>query len=215
MQTSAERYETFRKAYPFRIKQKRRTVHFNANGTVHDVREGAEDETSSEWGERYRPGHVIERRANGFSVPLLFLSALADPVFWEHHCFAVRGIESLHDARVLRLDFEPALRVSTVDWMGTAFVDSATSVLQRVEFQLAGLESNDVPRRLEGYTTFRSPSPFIVIPDSTVAMWWRRDAADYEAPWNGPDTVQLLELLTVTYRKGAPPANTNAAPPRR
>jgi hypothetical protein len=213
LQMSAERYESFRKAYPFQIKQKRRTIHLNPNGTAHDVREGTEDETSNDWGERYRPGRVIDRRANGFSVPLLFLSALADPVFWEHHCFTVRGIEALRDQRVLRLEFEPAVSVSTVDWMGTAFVDSATSVLRRVEFQLAGLRDNDVPRRLEGYTTFRSPSPFIVIPDSTVAMWWRRDPSAYEAPWNGPDTVQLLELLSVRYRKGTPPTST--PPPRR
>jgi hypothetical protein len=114
---------------------------------------------------------------------------------------------------VLRLEFEPAMSVSSVDWMGSAFVDSATSVLQRVEFQLSGLQPNDVVRRLEGYTTFRSPSPFIVVPDSTVAMWWRRSETQYEAPWNGPDTVQLLELLAVTYDKGKPPAN--AVSPRR
>ena len=97
--------------------------------------------------------------------------------------------------------------------MGSAFVDSATSVLQRVEFQLVGLQPSDVVRRLEGYTTFRSPSPYIVVPDSTVAMWWRRGETEYEPPWNGPDTVQLLALLTVTYNKGKPPAN--AAAPRR
>jgi hypothetical protein len=82
-----------------------------------------------------------------------------------------------------------------------------------VEFQLSGLRDIDVPRRLEGYTTFRSPSPFIVIPDSTVAMWWRREPTAYEPPWSGPDTVQLLELLGVTYRKGKPPAG--ADPSRR
>jgi len=213
LQMSAERYESFRKAYPFRIKQKRRTVHFNANGTARDVREGTEEEKSTQWGERYQPGRVIDRRANGFSVPLLFLSALADPVFWDHHCFAVRGVETFHDARVLRLEFQPALNVSSVDWMGSAFVDSATSVLERVEFQLVGLQPSDIVRRLEGYTTFRSPSPYIVVPDSTVGMWWRRGETDYEPPWNGPDAVQLIELLTVTYNKAKPPAN--AATPRR
>ena len=205
LRMSAERYESFRKAYPFRIKQKRRTIHFNRTGGARDIREGTEDETSSGWGEPYRPGGVIDRNAAGFSVPLLFLSALADSVFWEHHCFAVRGVESLLGGRVLHLDFEPALSVTTVDWMGTAFIDSATSVLRRVQFQLAGLLDTDVPHRLEGYTTFRSPSPFIVVPDTTVAMWWHRDVSAYEGAWKGPDTVQLLELLTVTYSKRKPP----------
>jgi hypothetical protein len=205
LRMSAERYESFRKTYPFRINQKRRTVRFNPNGTAREVREGTEDESSSGWGEPYRPGAVIDRRANGFSVPLLFLSALANPVFWEHHCFSVRGIEPLLDSRVLRLNFEPAVNVSSVDWMGTAFIDSATSVLRRVEFQLAGLRDDDVPRRLEGYTTFRSPSPFIVIPDSTIAMWWRNEPSVYQGSWHGPDVVQLLTLLGVTYGKATPP----------
>jgi hypothetical protein len=62
-----------------------------------------------------------------------------------------------------------------------------------------------VPRRLEGYTTFRSPSPFIVIPDSTVAMWWRRDPADSIDGWTGPDVAQVLQLLDVSYKKAKPP----------
>lgn len=204
LRMSAERYDTFRKAYPFRIRQLRRTIRFNADGSARTVREGTEVAAANEWGEPYRRGKVIDRSSRGFSVPLLFLSALADSVFWEHHCFAVRGMESLRDARVLRLEFVPALGIETVDWAGTAFVDSATSMLRRVEFQLAGLRDDDDPRRLEGYTTFRSPSPFIVVPDSTVAMWWRRDPSVAGA-WTGPDVIQVLRLLEVTYRKAKPP----------
>ena len=127
-------------------------------------------------------------------------------MFWRHHCFAVRGIETLAQDRVLRLDFIPIPTVTEPDWMGTAFVDSATSMLRRVEFQITGLHENEVPQRLEGYTTFRSPSPFIVIPDSTVGLWWRREPGTYKPPWTGPDVVQLLQLLGVTYRKETPPA---------
>jgi hypothetical protein len=205
LKMSAERYDAFRKAYPFTIRQQRRTIRFAPTGVARNVREEEEQETSNGWGEPYRLGKVIDRRASGFSVPLLFLSALADPVFWQHHCFAVRGIESLADARVLRLEFAPTPSVAQVDWMGTAFIDSATSVLRRVEFQLAGLQDGDVVRRLEGYTTFRSPSPFIVIPDSTLAMWWRRDASSAPGGWAGPDVVQLLRLLEVKYKKAKPP----------
>jgi len=203
----AERYDAFRKIYPFQIRQKRRTVRFNPDGTAREVRESSEEATSSEWGERYEPGKVVDRSSRGFSVPLLFLSALADPVFWRHHCFAVHGIETLGRDRVLRLTFVPVPMVAEPDWMGTAFVDSATSMLRRVEFQIAGLRENDVPRRLEGFTTFRSPSPFIVIPDSTVALWWRREASTYTNGWKGPDVVQLLQLQSVTYRKATPPTD--------
>jgi hypothetical protein len=210
LQMGAERYEAFRKAYPFQIRQKRRTVRFNPDGTAREVLEDTEQAASEDWGERYQPGRVVDRSSRGFSARLLFLSALADPVFWRHHCFAVHGIETLAQDRVLRLDFIPVPTVTEPDWMGTAFVDSATSMLRRVEFRITGLRDNEVPRRLEGYTTFRSPSPFIVIPDSTIALWWRREAATYKPPWTGPDVVQLLQLLGVTYRKGTPPAGASS-----
>lgn len=205
LRMGAERYDAFRKAYPFQVRQQRRTVRFASTGKAKEVRDGTEDVRSEDWGEPYRPGRVIEQNARGFSVPLLFLSALADSVFWEHHCFAVRGVESLHNERVLRLEFSPALGVRRVDWTGAALIDSATSVLRRVDFALVGLDPSDVPRRLVGHTTFRSPSPFIVIPDSTLAMWWRRDPVDTPA-WDGPDVVQLIRSVTVRYRKARPPA---------
>lgn len=201
----AERYDAFRRAYPFEMRQLRRTLRFNLDGSTRDVRESTEQATSAEWGERYEPGRVIDRSSRGFSARLLFLSALADPVFWRHHCFSVLGVESLGQDRVLRLTFTPTPSVTEPDWMGTAFVDSASSMLRRVEFQLAGLRDDDVPRRLEGYTTFRSPSPFIVIPDSTVALWWRREVNGPTPAWSGPDVVQLLQVLTVKYRKATPP----------
>ena len=209
LRMGAERYEAFRKAYPFQIRQKRRTVRFNPDGTARAVLEDTEQAASEDWGERYQPGRILDRSSRGLSARLLFLSALADPVFWQHHCFGVRGFETLAQDRVRRLEFVPVATVTEPDYMGTAFVDSATSMLRRVEFQMTGLRDNDVPRRLEGYTTFRSPSPFIVIPDSTVAVWWRREAGTYKPPWSGPDVVQMLELLGVTYRKGTPPAGAS------
>ncbi|HUQ79624.1 MAG TPA: hypothetical protein VM076_00730 [Gemmatimonadaceae bacterium] len=203
----AERYESFRKTYPFEVRQKRRTIRFNLNGTARQITENSEEVHSNDWGERYAPGKVVDRSSRGFSVPLLFLAALADPVFWRHHCFTVRGVETLGADRVLRLAFVPTPTVSEPDWLGTAFVDSATSMLRRVEFQIAGLGDRDIPRRLEGYTTFRSPSPFIVIPDSTVAMWWRRDPTESIDGWKGPDVAQVLHVLEVSYRKARPPGS--------
>ena len=208
LRMGAERYETLRKTYPFHITQKRRTVRYFADGKPREIREGNERASSDDWGERYRPGRVIDRSSAGFSAPLLFLASLGDSVFWAHHCFTVRGVESFAADRVLRLEFVPSPMVTTVDWMGTALIDSATSVLRRVEFQMSGLAEKDVPRRLEGFTTFRWPSPYIVVPDSTFAMWWRRDLDTAPGSWTGPDVVQLIHVLEVNYRKKKPPASS-------
>ena len=204
LRLGAERYEAFRKAYPFRIEQERRTITVGIDGKPKAVRRGHEQAQSDSWGDRYQPGRIVERLPTGFSVPILFIAALADPAFWKRHCFVVRGIESLGNDRAVRLQFAPARGVRDPDWEGTAFIDSTSGILRRVEFRLNGLSNTDRPRRFEGYTTFSSPSPFIAIPDSTVAMWWR-DGPRNQSEWGSPDIVQFIDVLAIKYRKSTPP----------
>ena len=123
-----------------------------------------EEANSDDWGDPYRPGKVIESNALGISIPILFLTTLAQAEFWRNHCFVARGVEDRNGVRVIRLDFEPALSIRSADWRGSALIDSATSILVRLDFRLAGLTDSSRPRRLEGYTTFVSPSPYFVVP---------------------------------------------------
>jgi hypothetical protein len=159
---------------------------------------------ASEWGDRYEPGNVLHRERLGFTVSLLFVHSLADPVFWDRHCLVARAVERRDGQPWLRLDFAPARDVTTPDWQGSAWLDSATSVLRRIEFRLTGLADDDSPRRLEGYTTFSAPSPFITIPDSSVAYWWRRSPAS-ELEWGKPDVLQLLHVTAIEYSGARPP----------
>jgi hypothetical protein len=202
LRMGAERYEGFRREFPFRVRVERRTTEFTPEGKV--IREVVHNEVVNDdkWGERYRPGRVLSRQRIGFSVPILFIANLADPVFWRGHCFEVRGIETLHANRVVRLAFRPSRERKEPDWEGAALLDSATSELRRIEFSLVNVGTRSVPRRLEGYSTFRSPSPFIVLPESTAAIWWRR-APGAESPF--PDVLQVLHVKEVTYRSGTPP----------
>ena len=202
----AERYEAFRRDYPFRATITRRTATIAANGKHARLSEETGDVESEAWGDRYRPGEVIQRSGLGFSIPLLFLGSLAQPEFWQHHCFRAAGIEEQKGARLLRLDFEPARTVRSPDWEGSAFIDSATSMLVRIDFRLARLTRTSRVQRLEGYTTFKSPSPFFVIPDSTVAGWWKRDPPE-NGRWGLPDVAQSLHTAAIEYRKARPPNN--------
>lgn len=201
----AERYREFRKSYPFEVRVVRRTAYTNlARDSVPMVRQQRERERSERWGDPYQPGRVIERSARGFSVPILFIAALADSAFWEHHCFAASGMEGTSGSRVVRLRFYRVPGTRDVDWEGAALIDSATSILRRVEFRLAGLDPGDVPKAFEGYTVFAAPSPYIVIPDTTVAMWWRRERAP-DADWGPPDVAQMIYVEAVRYRRQRPP----------
>jgi hypothetical protein len=198
----AERYEGFRKAYPFRAKVIRRTATLDSNGKVTRMVDSKEEVNSDDWGDPYRAGEVVESTPFGFSVPILFLETLAEPEFWRNHCFVARGVEDRSGSRVIRLDFEPAPNIRSADWQGSALIDSATSILVRLDFRLAGLTDSSRPRRLEGYTTFVSPSPYFVVPDSTIAGWWKRGPA--RGNWGMPDVVQSLHVASIDYRKARP-----------
>ena len=91
-------------------------------------------------------------------MPVLFVSALADSAFWNRHCFEARGVESHDGRRLIRLDFSPALDIRDPDWEGSAWLDSARSVLARVDFRLTNLRHVDGPQRFEGYTVFSTPT---------------------------------------------------------
>lgn len=199
----AERYEAFRRDYPFRATITRRTATVGPDGKLRRFVEETGEVQSENWGDPYRRGRIIQASGSGFLIPLLFLGALAQPEFWQHHCFRAAGVEYRDGARLLRLDFEPARNVRTIDWEGSAFIDSATSVLVRVDFRLARLTRNSQVQRLEGYTTFKSPSPFFVIPDSTVAGWWKR--GQINGKWGLPDVAQSLHTASIEYRKARPP----------
>ena len=168
----AEQYGTFRRRYPFALTVERRTELFISNYASPKNEKDEELTTSDAWGDRYFPGNVLQPTGNHeFFVPLLFVSALADSAFWARHCFVARGVESHDGRRVIRLDFTPALGVDEPDWEGAAWIDSAASVLARVEFRLTNLRDRNGPRRFEGYTVFTTPSPYIARPDSTFTRW--------------------------------------------
>jgi len=198
----AELYAQFRKAYPFRAQVIRRTATLDPNGKVTRMVDSKEQVNSEDWGNPYRACDVVESTPFGFSIPILFLETLAEPEFWRNHCFVARGVEAWNGSRAIRLDFEPALNIRSADWEGSALIDSATSVLVRLDFRLARLNESSRPRRLEGYTTFVSPLPYLVIPDSTIAGWWKRSPSN--GNWGMPDVVQSLHVASIEYRKARP-----------
>ncbi len=205
LRQGAEKYEYFRRSYPFEATVERRTASVPGSGSVKEIFSEKHRFRSENWEEKYRPGNIVKNaRSPDFLVPVLFLSTLADPAFWEHHCFVARGVESLNEFRVVRLEFS-ASSIRGPDWEGAALLDSATSLLRRVEFRVVNLDPNRGPRRMEGYSTYRAPSPFVVVPDTTVAIWWLRGPKP-DGQWGQPDVAQALYLEELKYRKATPPA---------
>ena len=204
LQQAAQKYDDFRRAYPFEAFVERRTVAVTADSAPKRVRVAKERYRSDNFDTEYRPGDVVRGRSTQFRVPLLLLSNLGDSVFWEHHCFVARGFQSYHGDRVVRLEFFPTDDVNGPDYAGTATLDSATSMLLRVDFHLTNTQGRREPAKLEGYTTFSSASPFVMVPDSTIAIWWMktRDQTD----WGDPDFAQSVHVDSLKYRRQKPPA---------
>jgi hypothetical protein len=203
LKQGAEKYDQFRQHYPFEASVERRTAAIPREGDIKRIIVKQETFRSESWERKYKPGDIIQYYPEGFTVPLLFLSTLGDSVFWEHHCFFAGAVESYRGARVVRLDFSPSNDVTGPDYEGTVFLDSATSHLLRVDFHVVNLRDRNGPRKLDGYMTFMSPSPFVMVPDTTGAVWWVR-GADH-GDWGKPDYAQIMFLQGLKYRKGTPP----------
>jgi hypothetical protein len=208
LKQAAEKYDQFRRLFPFEATIERRTAAVPRSGKVRRITAAKETFRSENWQEEYKPGDIIEYERGAFTVPILFLSTLGDSVFWEHHCFIARGVESYQGTRVVRLEFSPSTDVTGPDYAGAALLDSTTSHLLRVDFHLANLRQRNGPKRLEGYITFMSPTPYVMMPDTTVAIWWMRNVSD--TTWGNPDFGQSLNLQELRYRRSSPPAHENA-----
>lgn len=207
LKQGAEKYNEFRRLYPFEATVERRTARIPERGPVKRIVRANEKFRSETWETAYRPGNIVEysRSDGSFNAPILFLSTLGDSVFWENHCFIARGVESYRGARVVRLEFSPIPNLRGPDWRGAALLDSATSYLLRVEFHLVNLDPHKGLSRLEGYQTFGSPSPFVIIPDSVAAIWWTRERSNDDSNPERPDVAQSLHIDSLKYRKAKPP----------
>src|SRR5689334_9519147 len=198
----AEQYGNFRTRYPFALLVERRTELFDAYRNVPKHEDNDELTNSDEWGDRYFPGRVLQQTGQqSWFIPLLFVSALADSAFWARHCFVARGVENHDGRRVIRLAFSPARDITDPEWEGAALIDSAATVLTRVEFRLTNLRDRAGPKRYEGYTVFTTPSPYIARPDSTVAKWTSNGSAMGSRGWS----QQALVIRDVKYTKETPP----------
>lgn len=202
----AEQFENFRRAYPFDFTLEQRTTATSFGMVRPRPRVQLDTLASMAWGDRYMPGRVVMPRGRDeYFVPLLFVSALADPAFWRLHCFVARGVESRDGRRLIRLDFAPTVDVRDPDWEGSAWLDSARSVLARVDFRLTNLRNMIGPQRFDGYTVFSTPTPYIARPDSTVASWITGTPSGAFGEIRRSAGTQMLLIREVKYRGKKPP----------
>ena len=94
---------------------------------------------------------------------------LADPAFLAAHCFSYGGTEDLggHGAQVLRVDFQPAGRISVPDVEGSVYLDAHSFIVRRAVFRLTKPGAAKPPiLGLAVTTSFRELAPLVPVFDS-------------------------------------------------
>lgn len=141
---NAEQEHLLRRQYPFRYRLHRV---YDAYEPGFGLRKRQDDawygSTSTD---RYTPGKILRsgvkgaRRA-GTEVWIPSLLDLADTVFLNRHCFSYKGVVNLEGTQVHQLDFEPDNSlINSIDYRGSAYLDSTTYVIRRAEFTLTNIE---------------------------------------------------------------------------
>ncbi len=197
VQLAASTYEGFAEVWPFEVRLERKTSIRRGTGG-YALREARERVEGKRWREEYRPGNVVKSDRLGFSVPIFFVTLLGNRTFLENHCFRYDSLGTVDGSPFRILSFTPVPSIEKVDWAGRILLDPESGILRQIKFELVNLAGFRSLARFEGTTTFREVSPFVVIPDSTLAWWWR--TADRARERNSlPDVVQLLKVTELKF----------------
>lgn len=113
----------------------------------------------------YRPGRVVVRRQNRYSMVLPTILDLADDGFAKTHCFFYGGTttESTEKGTQtwIRLDVRVDDKLKSPDVNGSFYLDSATAQLRLMEIELS--RTDRLPPQLSAIGSVRSATRFVEI----------------------------------------------------
>ena len=159
--------------YPFQFaREERRFIRSDPGGDSTVSLDTVDYESRSR--RPYKVGTIIyiDYDAVGRRTRMMYLPTfrdLADPTFLVAHCFTYGGTEELggHGMQVLRVDFEPASRISAPDVEGSVYLDAKSFILRRAVFRLTKPGAAKPPvLGLEVTTSFRELVPLVPVFDS-------------------------------------------------
>lgn len=128
----------------------------------------------------YAVGRVVERAwepwGNGDSNVVIHTATLEDlgkAAFVANHCFSLAGRDTIGGQTLVRINFEPALRVRAADMAGAAFLDSVTYELRYTKTSITRPENSLARTDLLSMTfrtKFHNIGPAIPLDDSAVVV---------------------------------------------
>jgi hypothetical protein len=170
---NAERERVLRGSYPFqyRIERTRRSewsgsVSRYVRDTVVFLSNALDPYTP---GRTVRPAYSGEGMIREMRIPQL--TDLASEDFVRLHCFSYGGIQRVDGRKDYEIDFEPIAEAEFPDVRGTIFIDTATYLIDRAEFEVTRPDALDPPVATFRVTTFyRDLGPGLRLFDSAQSV---------------------------------------------
>lgn len=120
----------------------------------------------------YRPGRVVVRRSNEYSMGLPTILDLADDGFTSSHCYTYGGATNhttpTGDETWLRLDVRANDQLNAPDVHGSFYLDSATAQLRKMDLELS--RPDKLPRQLSSIASVQVSTRFIEIADGLAVI---------------------------------------------
>ena len=207
LQENARRFELLADSYPFRYTLELTDRILNQRGdTGSPVVRRLQFSSSDNRHHPYAVGRVVDRAWGAWGSPdsvLVIHSAeledLGNPDFVANHCFHLMGRDTIGGETLVRIDFEPAMRIGSADMAGAAYLDSTTYELRYTTTWLTKPDRSELTgvRAVTFRTSFREIARGVPLQDSLVAVTTYR--------FGKPANIQTQRTVEVRLRRLPPP----------
>jgi len=205
LQENAHRFELLADSYPFHYDLELALREVNQRGdtsrpVVRRLRFSSDDTHP------YAVGRVVEPAWRPWGSPdsmVVIHSAelqdLGNANFVLNHCFRLAGRDTIGGETLVRIDFEPAIRIGSADIAGAAYLDSNTYELRYTETSLTRPERSALTnvRSMRFRTRFRNIAWGVPLQDSLTVITTYRYGRQTKI-----DTQRTVE---VRFRRQPPP----------
>ena len=205
LQENARRYELLVDSYPFRydLELSLREVSQRGDTGRPDIRRLRFQSTDTH---PYAVGRVVEPAwgpwgspANVLVIRSADLEDLGNEDFIANHCFRLAGRDTIGGETLVRIDFEPAVRIGAADMAGTVFLDPTTYELRYTLTTLTQPHLSPLTdvKSMTFRTRFKNIAPGVPLQDSLTAVTTSR--------FGRRTKIDTQRTVDVRFRRQPPP----------
>ena len=214
LQENARRYELLADSFPYEYELELSAREVSQRGDTSDpVLRHLQFSSKQEQDHQYKVGRVVEPAWGAWGNPDSFvvihsaeLQDLGNPTFVANHCFSLAGRDTIGGETMVRINFEPAVRIGSADMAGAAYLDTTTYELRYTETSLTKPERSPLfnVQSMVFRTRFHNIAPSVPLQDSLIVVTTYR---------YGPRFLVIDVQRTVNVRFRRHPPSQTPPPP--